>query len=122
MLISPRDLRIPFDHRNAPQLLVFVDTEEEFSWDSFSPRAVAVRNIAQQFRTQAILEKFDVCPTYLIDYPVASQRDGIAPLKELLDDGLCGIGAQLHGWVNPPIEEEITTRNTFQCNLPPRLE
>src|SRR4051812_48760915 len=102
--------------------MVVVDTEEEFPWDSFSSSAVSVLNIAEQYRAQNVLNRFGVKPTYAVDYPVASQSRGYGPLKEWLDDGLCDIGAQLHTWVTPPIEEEICVRNTFQCNLPPQLE
>jgi hypothetical protein len=38
----------------------------------------------------------------MVDYPVASQAEGRAPLRELMQSGLCDIGAQLHPWVTPP--------------------
>jgi hypothetical protein len=116
------DLNVQFNLRETPRLLVVVDAEEEFSWDSFSGAAISVRNIGEQFRAQMIMAKYGVKPTYAVDYPVATQRDAITPLKEWLDDGLCDIGGQLHTWVTPPAEEEVSVRTTFQCNLPGHLE
>ena len=122
-MFSPEaDDLISFQASEAPQLIVFVDAEEEFRWHTYSPSAVSVRNIAAQMCAQEILNEFGVRPTYLVDYPVAAQPEGFQPLKELLDKNLCSIGAQLHPWVNPPIEEEITLRNTYAGNLPAALE
>ena len=118
---TPDDI-ITYPRREAPKLIVLVDAEEEFRWHTFSSKAISVRNIAAQVHAQEILNKYDVRPTYLVDYAVASQRDGIEPLKTMLDAGQCGIGAQLHPWVNPPIDEEITIHNTYPGNLPAPLE
>ena len=122
MLFTRADDLVTFTPTDAPRLIVFVDAEEEFRWHTYSSTAVSVRNIAAQTRAQTILNEFGVKPTYLVDYPVASQPEGYLPLKQILDQGLCSIGAQLHPWVNPPIEEEITLRNTYAGNLPAPLE
>jgi hypothetical protein len=63
-----------------------------------------------------------VVPTYLVDFPVASPAEGYRPLAELLRDGRCDIGAQLHPWVNPPFLEEVGRYNSYVGNLPPALE
>ena len=44
------------------------------------------------------------------------------PLKELLQAGRCEIGAQLHAWVTPPYEEEVSEVNSYANNLPAVLE
>lgn len=113
---------VTFDPAERAHLIVMVDAEEEFLWEQFSRSANSVRNIAAQTRAQEILERFGIKPTYLVDYPVAAQAEGYEPLKVLLDAGRCDIGAQLHPWVNPPMREEITLRNTFPGNLPAALE
>lgn len=113
---------VDFSPEDAPRLVVFVDAEEEFRWHTYSSAAVSVQNIAQQYLAQDVLSEFGVRPTYLVDYPVAGQAEGYQPLRALLDEGRCAIGAQLHPWVNPPIEEEITPRNTYAGNLPAILE
>lgn len=113
---------VAFDPAAAPRLIVFVDAEEEFQWDTFSSGAVSVRNIAAQIRAQEIMADFGVQPTYLVDYAVASQPEGFLPLRKMLDGGLCTIGAQLHPWINPPLDEQLTLRNTYHGNLPAALE
>jgi hypothetical protein len=113
---------LTFDKREAPQLIVFVDAEEEFQWHTFSSASISVRNIAVQSRAQDILNEFGVKPTYLVDYAVASQVEGYAPLRAMMEAGACTVGAQLHPWVNPPLDEQPTRRNTYQGNLPAALE
>lgn len=108
---------------SPPQLLVFVDTEEEFDWQKhFSSDARGVTAMKHQWRAQAVFGRYGVKPVYLVDYPVASQPAGYTPLREFFDDGRCEIGAHLHPWCNPPFEEQIVSRNTFLCNLPEPLQ
>jgi hypothetical protein len=111
---------IPADE--GPYLLVIVDAEEEFDWATFSSAATAVRSMKAQEKAQRLFAKYHLKPTYVVDFPVASQPDGYRPLQEFLADGVCHVGAQLHPWVNPPIEEKIGEHNSFPCNLPPALE
>jgi len=111
---------IPDDE--GPYLLVIVDAEEEFDWATFSSTATAVRSMKAQEKAQRLFAEYHVKPTYVVDFPVASQAEGYRPLQEFLADGACHIGAQLHPWVNPPIEEQIGEHNSFPCNLPPALE
>lgn len=106
-----------------PKLLVVVDTEEEFDWSKPHSRSeIGVDNVKHQGRAQTILERYGVRPTYVVDYPVASQEAGYQALREWLADGRCGIGAHLHPWVNPPFEEELSARNSYPSNLPAELE
>lgn len=108
---------------SRPELLVVVDTEEEFDWTApFSRESVSTRSIPAQARAHEIYERFGVVPTYCIDYPVATDPAAIAFLKGLRDAGRAEIGAHLHPWVTPPHLEEVTTRNSYHCNLPPELE
>jgi hypothetical protein len=107
----------------SPVLLVVVDAEEEFDWSApFSRDGHSVRAMAAQGPMHRIFEKYGIRPTYVVDYPVASQRDGLEPLRDLLKDDACLIGTQLHPWVNPPFDEEISERNSFPGNLTPELE
>ncbi len=114
-------IRLPPDL--PPVLLVVVDAEEEFDWSGpFTRDHHSVRSMAAQGPMHRIFEKYGIRPTYVVDYPVASQRDGLEPLRDLLKDDACLIGTQLHPWVNPPFDEEISERNSFPGNLPPDLE
>lgn len=106
-----------------PCLLVMADAEEAFDWGKpFSRAATDVSSMAHQVAAHRIYERYGVRPTYLVDYPVAIQDAGRAPLRELLADRRCDIGAQLHPWVNPPHTEDVTTWNSFNGNLPVALE
>jgi hypothetical protein len=102
---------------------VVVDTEEEFDWDApYSRQNVAVTAMKHVHRGQHIFDRYGIKPTYVVDYPIASQPEGFAPLAEIAQDGHCTIGAHLHPWVNPPYTEEVTRRNSFTMNLPPELQ
>jgi hypothetical protein len=106
-----------------PLVCVVVDTEEEFDWSRPHDRAnTGVTNLRHQTRAHRVFEKFGVRPTYVIDYPVASQPDGYRPLAELAASGACAIGTHLHPWVNPPFDEPVNLRNSYAGNLPPALE
>ena len=105
------------------QLLIVVDTEEEFDWSApFSRDSRATTSIPAQARAHEIYDRFGIVPTYVIDHPVATDPAAVAFLKGLRDAGKAEIGAHLHPWVTPPHVEEVTTRNSYHCNLPPALE
>lgn len=116
-----RRVRLPAERR--PQLFVVVDTEEEFDWTAGYSRAhTSVTAMKHVHRGQAIFDRFGIRPAYVIDFPVAAQRDGYAPLLEIAADRRCQIGAHLHPWVNPPYDETVNVRNSFTMNLPPALQ
>jgi hypothetical protein len=105
------------------RLCMVIDTEEEFDWNRpFSrgnTRVDAMRHIA---RAQHLAEQFALRPTYVVDHPVATQPLGYEQLRDWAASGRCVVGAHLHPWVTPPFEEEVTTANSFACNLPPDLQ
>ena len=112
---------LPADGR--PRLLTMVDAEEAFDWSQpFSAAASDVSSMARQHLAHRVFERHGVVPLYLADYPIANQDAGRAPLRELLADGACEVGAQMHPWVTPPFEELVCERNSYAGNLPPALE
>jgi hypothetical protein len=107
----------------TPELLIVVDTEEEFDWGKpFSRASVSTRAIPALARAHEIYDRLGIVPTYVVDYPVATDPAAIAVLGALRDDGKAEIGAHLHPWVTPPHVEAVTARNSYHCNLPPELE
>jgi hypothetical protein len=101
-----------------PVLFVVVDTEEEFDWNApFARENTSVGAIQALTGFQAFLNRFAIRPTYVIDYPVASQAESASVIKALADSGRCTIGAHLHPWVNPPLVETLSRPNSFACNL-----
>jgi peptidoglycan/xylan/chitin deacetylase (PgdA/CDA1 family) len=102
---------------------VIIDTEEEFDWSRpLSRENTATDSIVAQSLAQEIFAKYDVTPTYVIDYPVATSETAVAVLKPLLEAGRCELGAHLHPWVNPPHDEEVTPYNSYPGNLPEAAE
>lgn len=100
-----------------------LDTEEEFDWHApFSRQSTGVDHLLSIATVQAIFDRFSVTPTYVIDYPVASQPNGYRPLREIADSGRATIGAHMHPWVTPPMTEDVSGRNSFTCNLPRPLQ
>jgi hypothetical protein len=106
-----------------PTLVVVIDTEEEFDWSMpFDPGATSVTNIEFQPLAQDIFNGYDLAPTYVVDYPVASTPAAVAVLHRFAADGRCEIGAHMHPWVNPPAEGPIDARHSYPGNLPSAIE
>jgi hypothetical protein len=104
-------------------LLVVIDTEEEFEWGKgFSREKTSVRAMRGIPRFQKLFDVHGVRPTYVVDYPIATQPDGYRALKEFQDSGRAVIGAHLHSWVNPPFDEPSDPVLSYPGNLPPALE
>jgi hypothetical protein len=115
--------RVKFPPNFGCRFAIFVDTEEEFDWTKPRSReATATSAIRYLPEFQRLMDAHGICPTYLIDYPVANNQQSAEILSTMLGDGNCRVGTQLHAWVNPPFEEEIIPINSFAGNLPVELE
>ena len=102
-----------------PQLLLFVDVEEEFDWRR--PRAGVewrFEALDELREFQARIEALGVMPCYLIDYPIVDLDAPAAQFGEWAAAGRCLVGAQLHAWVTPPFEETSSLASSYQGNLP----
>jgi hypothetical protein len=97
-------------------LIITIDTEED-NWGGYSLTDYTVENIEKIPYLQDLFNEFDVKPTYLITYPVATDKRAVSILKRILDEGKCEIGTHCHPWNTPPFEEENTKRNSMLCNL-----
>ncbi len=104
--------------------LVTIDTEEEREWgtDYHDHSRYTVKNISFLPALQDVFDRYGVKATYLIDYPVAIDKQAMRILREFQDARRAEIGLHLHPWVNPPYEEERSLANTFPMNLPPELQ
>ena len=58
----------------------------------------------------------------IVGAPVARSRLAAEILRAPLAAGTAEIGVQLHPWVNPPFDEEVTPANSYAGNLPAELE
>lgn len=102
---------------------MFVDTEEEFDWSAPRRRdADTVTAVAMLPEGHERFVHFGVVPTYLVDYPIANNPASAAILASFAADGGAVIGAQLHPWVNPPLDEAMSNANSFVGNLPIEIE
>ena len=105
------------------QLIVTVDTEEEGLWNgALKTRGNTVRNVGGTRRFQQLCDRYLITPTYLVDTPVVDDDRSRDLLKGFQDEGRCEIGAHLHPWCAPPLDEEINDRNSYMCNLPEPLQ
>jgi glycosyltransferase involved in cell wall biosynthesis len=123
-ILSPRfHAPAAIERIERPVLLTIIDAEEAFDWNRpFSRAETDVTSMMHQEPAQRIFARYGVVPTYMVDYPVATQEAGYRPLREFLADAACDIGTQLHPWVTPPFLEEVTARNSFAGSLPLALE
>ena len=119
-----RETCMELDAVRYPKIMfvLTVDTEEEWDWSAgYSTTGYSVTNIQKIPRFQAFCDELGVRPTYFIDYAILSEQSNITCFRELAEKGTCELGAHLHPWVTPPLEERITAENTHAVNLPPDL-
>jgi hypothetical protein len=122
-MLNPKPVDYCDDSADQAQLVVVVDTEEEFDWSTdFSRENKSVNSARCINRIQRIFDEYRITPTYVLDYPIASQPNGYRPIQEIYRSGRCRIGAHLHPWVNPPFSESVNPYNSFPGNLPRSLE
>ncbi len=123
-ILNPRfHAPAPTERVERPTLLTVIDAEEAFDWGRpFSRAETDVTSMLHQERAHRIFERYGAVPTYMVDYPVATQEAGVRPLRDFLRDGACEVGTQLHPWVTPPFLEEVTSRNSYPGSLPLSLE
>lgn len=107
----------------APRFWVTVDTEEDFDWAApFARTGYRLDSVPALADCQTWFEAAGVAPIYLVDWPIVADDRAVAILGEARAAGRCEIGAQLHPWVTPPHDEEVTERNSYTGNLPPALQ
>jgi len=122
---TPRDCYSKLDVASlrGPRFLVTVDTEEEFDWDQpFTRDQHGLSHIPSIDRFQKQCEANGVKPVYLIDWPIVQDAAAVKLLKKYTENLAASVGVQLHPWVNPPFNENISALNSYACNLPPELE
>lgn len=105
------------------RVLLTVDTEEEFDWSGpFTRDRHGLDHLPRLRNFQEFCEGLGVVPSYLVDWPVATSSLAKDILAGPVARGTAEVGIQLHPWVNPPFEEEVSERNSFAGNLAPDIE
>lgn len=106
---------------NQIRLVVSIDTEED-NWGQYKPSGYTVENILKIPALQSVFDEFDIKPTYLISYPVVTDKRALSIFKTIIARNRCEIGMHCHPWNTPPFEEENTRKNSMLCNLPADLQ
>jgi hypothetical protein len=102
---------------------VTIDTEEDFDWSApFARTGYRLDSIPALGECQAYFERAEVCPIYLVDWPIVTDDRARDLLCAAQAAGRCEIGAQLHPWVTPPHDEDVNERNSYTGNLPAALQ
>ncbi len=121
--VPPKESLAEFRPGFGPRFILTVDTEEEFDWDKPIRReGYGLEHLPRIAKFQTFCEKAGVSPIYLVDYPIATSALAADILQEPLSRGTAEVGLQLHPWVNPPHEEDVSEHNSFVGNLPCELE
>jgi hypothetical protein len=101
-------------------VVVSLDTEED-NWGR-SRDAVTATNVARLPRQAALFDRLGIRPTYFTTYQVAIDPRAAAILREVSAGGRGEIGAHLHPWNTPPLDEAFVPRNSMMKNLPAPLQ
>ena len=102
-------------------LVVTIDTEED-NWGQYTERSYSLKNLQKIHGLQSLFDRYGVRPTYLINYPVATDPLAIELFSHFLTQGKCEIGMHCHPWNTPPFEESLCSFNSMLCNLPEQLQ
>lgn len=121
-LVNPPRLpdchKVSLPQTKRPQLMVVVDTEEEFDWSQpFSATNRSIESILFQDAAQDLFERVKLKPTYVLDYPIVENEKSVNVIKGYFDRDACTIGSHLQPWVNPPYSEENSNFNSYPGNL-----
>lgn len=101
-------------------VIVSIDTEED-NWHR-TRTGVTVENIAELRGLAAFFDRLGIRPTYFTSYQVAIDPRAAETLREVSTGGRSEIGAHLHPWNTPPLDEAFVPRNSMLKNLPADLQ
>ena len=99
------------------KLIITIDVEED-NWGTYDRYRYSVKNVEMISDLQCIFDKYKVIPTYLINYPIASNTKAMEIFKEILRYERCEIGTHIHPWNTPPFDGINGNNNSMLCNLP----
>ena len=101
-------------------VIVSIDTEED-NWHR-TRSGVTVENTGELRGLAAFFDRLGVRPTYFTSYQVAIDPRAAETLREVSAGGRAEIGAHLHPWNTPPLDEAFVPRNSMLKNLPADLQ
>lgn len=95
-------------NNNSKSFLITIDTEGDYIWNrkTWSQNSIknriTVRNGSYLERFQSLCEKYNLKPTYLVNYEMSNAEPFVEMAKEGLRNGTLEIGMHMHGWTVPP--------------------
>ena len=117
------EARADFPEDFGRRYLIFVDTEEEFDWTRPLAREnTAVTALEALPAAHRYFRAAGAMPVYMSDWPVIDDDRSADILRGFHEEDGTEIETQLHPWVNPPFEEEVTGFSSFTGNLPRELQ
>jgi hypothetical protein len=123
LAVPPPNQRAAFAPDFGQRVLLTVDTEEEFNWRApFQRDGYGLSHVTAIPRFQSVCETIGAQPVYLVDWPIVSDPRAVEIIGDAVRRGTAEVGVQLHPWVNPPFDEEVSVHNSFAGNLSPALE
>jgi hypothetical protein len=103
------------------RVVITIDAEED-NWGDYHSKRITVDNIARISSIQKLFNEYNVIPTYLVTYPVATDKNAVSLLRGILEEKRCEIGTHCHPWNTPPFEEDISEKSVMLSNLPYALQ
>lgn len=105
--------------RNDTCLIITIDTESDNLWEQ---KGITLENIHQIPELQKLFDRYNVKPTYLVSYPVASNKECVSILRKIYEAGSCEIGSHLHAWTTPPLSEKTWQTSPYLFEFPLEIQ
>lgn len=117
------DARLHLPAAFGTRFALFGDAEEEFDWHGpFRREATSTLTMRALPDANRRFRAAGLEPCWMVDWPVVDNAESGAILRDLVASGKCTVGTQLHPWVSPPFDEEVTRNNSYTANLPRDLQ
>jgi len=119
----PEAARLRLPEAFGTRFVLFGDAEEEFDWNRpFDRHATTTETMRALPEANDRFRAAGLVPCWMADWPVIDNPESGQILTELVAEGACTVGTQLHPWVNPPFEETVSRKNSYTANLPYALQ
>ena len=101
-----------------------MDVEEEFDWTApFARENTALTHLEALEESLDLFGAHGAVPVWMTTWPVAEHPAGADLLRRAAEDDRIVVGAHLHPWVTPPMDDDLGQREqSFPGNLPRDLE
>ena len=102
-------------YSHSMKFIITVDTEADNQWKA--GEELTLKNISALPRFQALCEKYNFIPTYLITHEVADDPLAVTMLSTWQKNNKAEIGTHLHPWTNPPLVAYEQGKHLYPSSL-----